>query len=469
MITVTIDGVNRTSSIVFNSLKKTDNLNQQVDNLEFEITKYGSTTYVPSIGEEVIVDKDGETIFGGVIMKITEKIEAPSLLTYHVKCNDYSQYLKRQVVTERYTEMTVQEIIDDLITNYTTDGFTTNNVVGTDEIKSISFNRLNVADCLQKLANAIAFVWYVDYDMDIHFFPRNSEEAPFDISDTSGNYVFKSLEIVEDLTQLRNSIIVQGGEAVSENTRTELFSGDSVKTTFALANKFDSVPDIVVGTTAQTVGIEYIDDDASFDVMWNFNEKYIRFTSGNIPATGTNNISVEGTYLFPIVVQVPSAASINQFGTYEFAITDKSIKSQDEATDRAIAELDAYKNQLYEGSFRTYEDGLRSGQIININSTIRGKDIDVLIQSVSAKMRDPEGQTLEYSVKFATLKSIGIIEFLQNQIRSKEVIIDDLETLLTLQNFVDTNVSTTDSINTTTSTGPYNWNNSEEWGYGVWG
>lgn len=471
---VTIDGTDRTSSVVFNSLRKTDVLNQQTDTLEFKVRKYGSLTYVPALGDEVVVMRDGETIFGGVIVRIYENVKAAKILEYTIQCNDYSQFLKRELVTERYEGDTVQEIIDDLITNYTTDGFTTTNVDGSLIIESISFNRLSVADCLQKLADAISYVWYVDYEMDIHFFPKNTEVGAA-LSDTSENYIYDSLEIMEDLTQIRNVVLVQGGERVSDTTRTELFSGDGTRAQFALANKFSELPVVEVGGSPQTVGVDYLDDDASFDCMWNFNEKYIRFTAGNEPGSGTNNIEVTQTYLYPIVVSVPNNPSIAEFGRYEFAITDKSIKSQDEAIKRALAELTSYQNELYEGTFRTYGDGFRSGQVISINSTQRSKSISVLIQSVTARMRDPLGTSLEYEVKFATLKSIGIIEYLQNQLRSKEVIVDDQETLLNFNSLFDT-VTSSDSLATPTdSTGPYKWSNDAGstvgklvWGYGTW-
>jgi len=451
---VTIDGTDRTSSIVAGSLRKTDNLNAQVDELSFRIRKYGSLTYAPTLGDEVVVTRDGTTIFGGVIVRITENVTAAKILTFRVQCADYSQYLKRELVTERYESTTVGAIISDLVASYTSEGFTTVGVVGALDIESISFNRLSVADCLQKLADAISYVWYVDYDMDIHFFPKNTEEGSA-LTDTSGNYIFDSLEIVEDLTQVRNSVLVQGGEAKSDTTRTETFDGDGTKAQFALANKFASLPTVTVDSVAQTVGVEFLDDDASFDCMWNFNEKYVRFTSGNIPAAGTNNVEVEGIYLYPIVVRVPAPSSIAQFGTYEFAITDKSIKSQDEAIARAQAELRSYQNTIYDGVFRTYTDGFRSGQVINISSAQRGKDIAVLIQSVTAVMRDPLGENLEYEVRFATLKSIGIIDYLQDQLRSREVIVDDEETLLNFFDLSDT-VSAGDSLATpSTSTGPY--------------
>ena len=472
--TVLVNAVNRTQYIVFNSVKKTDNLNQQVDNLEFMVRKYGSVNFVPNIGEEVVITNAGATVFGGVIVRITETTKASKIIEYKITCNDYSQYLRRNIVTERYTGTTLFAIIADLMTTYTT-GFTYTGIAGDFVIESFAFNRITVAECLQKLADALSYSWYVDYNKNLHFFPKNTELAPFNLTDTSGNYIFNSLEIVEDISQLRNKVLVEGGEAVSTTTRIEYFESDGITATIPLANKFSSSPTVLVGATTKTVGVEFLDDDALFNVMWNFNEKYIRWTTGNIPATASQ-FSVSALFLFPIVVSVSASESIAEFGEYEFAIKDKTIKSRNEAIDRAVAELDSYKDTLYEGQFKTYTNGLRSGMVININSTQRGKNVDVLIQSVQTKMRDPIGNSFEYKVKFATLKSIGIIEFLQAQLLNDDIIEGDDETLLNYFPFND-EVAMTDAIATpVASTGPYIWAASAvstetkrlRWGYGTW-
>jgi hypothetical protein len=435
MITITIDSIDRTSSVVFKTISKVDNLNQQVDNLRFGVRKYGSLTYSPTLNDEVIVALDGTRLFGGVIVKIDEVVTAKGIIDYTVTSNDYSQYLKRKLVTERYESMTVKAIIDDLIANYATDFTDTNTVTGL-TIDSISFNRLTVADCLEKLAKAISYVWYVDYYKDIHFFPKNTEVAPFNITDTSENYIRDSLKIIEDLTQMRNTVLVQGGETESTATRTETIAADGTNTQYTLINKFSVVPVVTVNAVAKTVGTEFLDSDASYQCMWNYNQKYIRFTAGNTPTAG-QTITVTAKYLYPIVVRVTAPSSIALFGTYEFAISDKTIQSQQEAIDRAQAELQTYQNQLYNGEFSTHESDLRSGQVINITSTLRSKNIDVLIQSVVMVPSDPDGNIVEYKVTFATLRDIGIIEFLQNQLRDKEILVGDTETLLNLFNLSD--------------------------------
>lgn len=435
MITVTIGGTDRTKSIVLKTLVKQDNLNQQVDTLRFIVRKYGSLTYVPALNDEVVVALDGTTVFGGAIVKVDGIATAKGILDYTVTCNDYSQYLKRKLVTERYEGVSVKAIIDDIIATYAADFTDTNTPTGP-TVASISFNRLTVADSLEKLAKAVGFVWYVDYAKDIHFFAKNTEAAPFNLTDSSANYVRDSLKLAEDLTQLKNSVLVQGGEIESSAARTETIVADGTNYQYALINKFSAVPTVTVDGVAKTVGTEFIDDDASFQCMWNFNQKYLRFTAGNLPAA-TKVITAAAKYLYPIVVKVTSPSSIATWGYYEYAILDKSIATQQEAIDRASAELAGYQTRLYSGEFVTYGSGLRSGQVINISSILRGKDVDVLIQSVTMTPYDAVGSLVEYRVAFATMRDVGIIDFLQNQLREREIIVDDTETLLNLKSFTD--------------------------------
>jgi hypothetical protein len=468
---VNIGGVDFTDAIVFNTVRKVDILNNQMDSLQFTTRKYGSLTLTPAVNEEVVFYLSNDKIFGGVIVRIDERTIGNGIIEYDVTCNDYSQYLKREIVTERYTNKTAKEIIDDIVTNHAS-GFTTTNVQTGPTLASISFNRVTVADCLQKLAKAIGYAWYVDYDRDIHFFAKNDELAPFNLEDGSNNYIDDSIIIVEDISQLKNAVLVQGSEIESTTTRTETIIADGTNDQYKLANKFSVTPVVEVNAAPVTVGLEYIDLDGSYDCMWNYNEKYIRFTAGNVPAD-TDVIEVTATYRYPIVLQLSSGPSVIQFGLYEFAITDKTIKTQDEAFARAQAELEAYQNQLYSGEFRTYVSGLRSGQVININSIKRTKNIDVLIQSVEMKFLDPDGSLVEYIVKFASMYNVGIIEFLQKQLLKDEVIVDDSETLLSAVSLSDTGVFS-DSITPEASTSPpYVYGpdagNVGTWNFATWG
>lgn len=422
-ITLQINGVDRTSLIIRNSLRKSDVLNEKVDTLSFAVDKYGSV-FEPQVSQTVELFDNGVTVFKGLILTVRKITEGHSIVRHEVECVDNTHFLNRVLVTESYENTTINAIIDDLAANYAPN-FTTTGVDADVVVESITFNRISVSEALQKLSRLSNYSWYVDYDNDIHFFAKNTELAPFNLTDTSENYIFESLEVSDDISQLRNRVTLQGGEAEGD-PRTEYYNGDGTKKFFKLSNKFSQLPVVTIGGTSKTVGVDFLDDEADFDVLWNYNETYLKFT--NAPAAGTNNISVDGIPLYSILVQVEDPASITQYGVHEFAKTDTSIKSKQEAKDFAIAELEAYAQKISEGSFTTYTPGLRSGQLISVNSVLRGINEDFLIQKVSFQMVSQT--TGIYKIDLATLKTVTLVDLLISQLRQNGNIKDTENILL---------------------------------------
>jgi len=422
-VTLKVNGTDRTSSIAWNSLRKSDVLNEKVDTLSFAVDKYASV-FTPVIGQSVELLIDGVRDYYGLILSVNKVTDGHTIVRYEIDCVDNAHYLTRVLVAESYENTTIDAIIANLISTYAPT-FTTTNVAAPVAVDSIRFNRISVAACLEKLAKLSNYSWYVDYNSDIHFFIKNTELAPFSITDTSANYVFDSLEVSEDLSQLRNRVFIQGGDAVGD-PRDEFFNGDGTKKFFKLSNKFSELPTVTVGGVSKTVGVDFLDDEADFDVLWNYNETYIKFTTA--PAAGTNNIQVTGTPLYSILVQVQDSASIATYGVSEFARTDTTIKSKEEARDFAIAELEAYGDKISEGSFYTYTAGLRSGQTITVNSTLRAVNEGFLIQRVTFSM--VSRSVGQYRIELATLKTITLIDLLISQLRQNGTLISDNDTTL---------------------------------------
>lgn len=424
-ITLNVNSTDRTSYVIWKTFIKTDNLNDRINICSFQTRKHSGKTWSPSVGDEIEVLDGTDTIFAGVIVSVEEVLDGAKLQRFKVKCKDWTHYLDRKLVTERYTGQTVAQIISDLVSKYSS-GFTTSEVVCDVEVDSIAFNYITVSQAIQILSEQVNYCWYVDYDKDIHFFPKNSNPAPFNLDDDSGNYIFKSLELRDDISQLRNRVIVRGGER--EGTlRTETFESDGEQTTFPLGHKFSSKPTVTVSGSPLTVGTDFLDEDTNYNCMWNYNERYIRLTGS--PFNQGSPLAVSGTPLIPIIVQAESQDSIDDYGEYEFRKIDKSIKTKNEARQYAVAQLDAYKATVKEGSFNTYTSGLQSGQIINVQSTIRDIDEDFIIQKVVLKMRGPNDGL--WNVELATLRTVGIIDFLQRLImeETKKIEIGEDEVL----------------------------------------
>jgi len=421
-ITISIGGVDRTSIVEFGSVKKKDALNQATDTLSFSVIYHAGQTYRPLVNLEVIMMDGASKVFGGKIYAVKKEIQGAGKVLYRVRCKDYSYDLDRQRVNEGYESDTVNDIIDDILTNFTDGSFTATNVNCTITITKITFDRTTVTDALQRLAEVTGYSWYVDYDKDIHFFEKNAEAAPFDLTDGDGNHIPETLKASDDFSQIRNRVFIKGGE-IEGASRSEFFDGDGSKLFFKLANKFASKPVVEIASVAKTVGIDFLDNETDFDCFWDYNQSYIRFKAGTVPGAGSDNVEVAGIPLYNLVVQVEDPASILEYGVFEFAKTDKTLKSREEAVAMAQAEIEAYKNGLVEGGFETYESGLRSGQIINIQSTLLDIDEDFLVQNVDYRMISPTQGV--WHAELATLRTIGIIDFLIGLLKAGDRLIED--------------------------------------------
>ena len=410
-ITLKVNTVDKSDQIDWTSLSKNEQIGNSPDTLTFLVKNHANKTYRPAINDEVQLLNGSDLIFGGLVVEVSESVNG--LVKYvTVVCKDYTHTLDRMLVSQTFTNQTVNAIITSLASTYLS-GFTTTNVNCTTVINSIVFNYLTVSQCLEKIVKMIGnFDWFVEYNKDIHFFQSDIVPAPFSITDTSANFNWNSLSINSTSDQIRNTITIRGGEIQSPNSKTEIYDGDGAKDTFVLGNKFGSKPTVTVGGVSKTVGLDFVDNDADFAVMWNFNQKYLRFTSGNIPPAGTNNVVATGYPLYPLIAIFDNAASVTAYGIYEFLVIDKTIKTQAAAEQRALAEILQYGQPTAKGKFTTYTPGLSVGQTISINSTLRGINASYKITEIAGRIHNNTDGILIYEVGFVSADIVGINDIL---------------------------------------------------------
>jgi hypothetical protein len=405
---LTIDAIDKSSLVNWQSIKREQVLSKEPDKLSFLIKKHDGQTYKPVVGNEVVLTINSIKEFGGYIIELQEDVEG-RLEYIKCICKDYTHELDRQLVSKTYQAQTVNDIIADLIGTFAT-GITDNNVNCPTVIDSVTFNYLPISKCLERLTDIVeGFDWYIDYDKDIHFFLSESVASSFDLTDTSGNYVYNSLSLREDTHQLRNEVIVRGGLLTSETLRTEYVSGDGTKTVFPLATKFANLPEVKISGVTKTVGIENL-DVTGFDCYWNYNEKSLKFTVA--PASGTSNITVKEYPQYPLILQKRNEASITSYGLFQSVIVDKNIRDLETAGLRADVELLKYSEPEKTADFLTYTSGLMTGQTINIQSTIRGINQDYKIQSIRSTLKTPDTGELVHEVSCVTAEDLGINDIL---------------------------------------------------------
>jgi len=418
-VIIKINTIDRTSLIDWNSVNFQQVITSQIDTLNFSLKKHATKTFKPDLLDDIEMFEGATKVFGGKIVDIEETVEASQLEKIRIMCKDHAHEMDSRLVIRTFTDKTINEIIDEIKTDFLPAGFTTTQVDAPITIGFVAFNYEQPSKVFQQLAELVAFDWFVDPDKDIFFKAKFVETAPFNLNDTDGKYFFNTLRIKKSVENLRNTIFVRGGE-FDGALFAEVQEADGEKDTFDYGFRYANAKvflDTGTGFVQKTLGIDNITDPTTVDFLYNFQEKAIKVGSITRPAAG-DKVKLEGNPKIPIIIQSKDNVSINEFGTFEHKVVDKSIESKAGARDRAKQELLQWANDIEEGSFETIESGLRVGQKINIQSTIRSINTDYIISRISTVMKSPT--EFRHKITLVTTQTFGMIEFLQKLLISKD-------------------------------------------------
>ncbi len=411
---ILIDGVDRTNEVKLQSLRIEDILNDQANTAKFQMYNLGEEG-VPERGEIIEVWLNGVQLFGGLLTKVGYTQLTNSRDIYDIQCVDYTRILDRRMVSATYQNMTDLQIIEAIIEQYAGDeDITTYHVSEGVLINQISFNYVPVSRALQQIAKLTGRQWFIDYQKDIHYFPLVQARAPFEITSAGNQHL--NFQLVKDDSQLRNRVFVRGGTELTTEPITERSVSDGESRQYLLAEKPHDIT-VTINAVPATVGIKNIDDAALFDVLVNFQQKYIELGSAFTTPPAGQVIEVSYNYDVPVLVAVEDTNSIQEeaaksggSGVYEFAIIDKQINSTEQARERAAAELTDYAAGLIESSYTTMEKGLRSGQYQRVTMSNKGVDEDYVVTKVV--FQSLGGGLFTYGISLSNAKTIGIIRFL---------------------------------------------------------
>jgi len=349
--------------------------------------------------------------FAGFVSSVRKDVSGLDVL-HKCSCQDYTILLDTVLINEVYENKTDKEIIQDAFGTYLPEIDTSTYVADGKTHGRITFSRVTLREMLDTLSKESGLDWYVDYEKKLHYFTKETNLAPFDLSDSpdmSTSYPYSNFELVRRASQLANLVTVEGGYYRSDDTDFEL-AGNGQTKELLLPYKLHAPSgqsgilvyrndgdDTTPSWTQLTVGIDNIDDLSSKDVLYNFQEKLLKFASA--PPNLNRAVKVTGRYEVPVLVRVRSQASYDKYGRwFEAKITNRDIDSREWARDEGKAFLAKHAFHKEYGRLTCLEDGLIAGQRVRIVNSLREVDDNYLIHKVTARLLG--GTQWQYAVQF---------------------------------------------------------------------
>ena len=462
MLQIKKNSTDISSSIQWKTVQITEVLTKEVSKLQFTIYKTPATSSsIPVVSDQIDVYENGTHIFGGTVTNVESTVQGGALLAYQISCVDWSYKLNSKLVTKTYAAMDPADIVNDIVTNFVPAGlgFTTHNVQrGNFQVASIKFNYEQVTQALEKLAKQIGWEWYVDPSKDIHFFLVQNNPAPFNIDETTGNIEWPSLDVAVDLTNMKNSVYVVGGnypKTFIASNAVDVYQTDGVKTVFALAYNYDQTSIVVtLDGVAQTVGIDQQTDPTTVQWLYSPSGRFVRSTS--LQSNG-HTVKIFGKAQIPILAHAQNSAAIAQYGEYQDSVIDKQIKSVSEAQERALAEILQFGHPVYDVKFKTLQTGLVIGQTILLNSSKLGvTNYPLIIKRIDGNAYSPS--KFEYTVEALGSDNVTFVDIMSRLLTQENNNTDlaDNTVLENLLNFAE-GATLTETLTPTPTARPYHW------------
>jgi len=487
-----LDGATDISSGVdWRSVDMVSVVTKEKGSLKFDIINANSPT-VPVLGDTISLKYNSTLLFAGTCTEIETVVDGGTLQRYKITCMDWGYLFDSKVVHKTYQNMDPADIVIDIVNNFSGGGFTTAHVQrGNFMIPSVKFNYEQATRCLESLAKTIGWDWYIDPNKDVHFFfattntgSSETNPAPFDIEDASGNIQFPSIDIDISIANLKNSIYVIGGTMFRANTSgntPDVYTTVAGQLTYYLTFPYDTT---TLGTTlkvtldgaSQSIGVDGTTDPGTVNVLYNAGSgggaqggsPYIKFTGD--PGAG-HTLKIFGNASLPIVAHLTSPSSIAAYGEFQDTIIDKQIKSIQEAQARADAELIQFDHPVYDVKFSTLVAGLAIGQVITLNSVKFGiSNYQLLIRRVEAIGYSPNQLLFQVeafgsdNVTFTDLMMTLLQDSLAENVTPDNTILQEILP-------VEEGLSLADAATITHAGKPYQWGPGSpqiKWGFWTW-
>lgn len=390
-MTLTINGVDRSSQVLWQTVQRTAIITSQTDTLQFSMRLTDAQlSDIPKPTQEVILTIAGAREFGGIITNAPRAFLGDSRtgeIELQVTAQDYQTLLGRRLATRTYQNQSAGSIITDLVG--IVGGFNSANVQAGPTVADWRANYQTVADAIGALAKTTGYEWWVDYNKNVYFQQPATPSAPWDLTEAStppylASAPYSNLVYIDDVSQVRNLVYVKGA-TVQSNIVNQRETGDGVTRAWGLTlgQKIVNGSLIInVGGIAQTVGEKNQVDPTTVQWLVDYENQVVEATSGTATPGSGVSITFQYRYESTIIITARDNESINTYGIWEYILVNEDIKDRNVAIQVAKAELadNAYPDVGLQ--YTTTRPGLAVGQVQTVNIPRLGISGDFLIKQV---------------------------------------------------------------------------------------
>lgn len=233
---------------------------------EFRWPITGALVSKPEVGHIVRITIDGTKEFEGPITSIDEQVGAPrGYIKYLIRCADYTRPFGRELVIGKRPKELASARISWLLTNFCDAAFQSMTFVDQNASTDISvdertYDHEPITSALDELAESTYHNWYVDFDKNLHFYISEGEASPLNTSyvnvlNVDTNLDVSDVRVTDDISQIRNWIIIKGHKLKAKNALDQQFISDGTQSFFSLYQEpFDFNPDEVKVHVATPAG-----------------------------------------------------------------------------------------------------------------------------------------------------------------------------------------------------------------------
>lgn len=386
-------------------------------------------TVPPGVGETVIVEKDGRTLFGGQVHTVSRRtIAAEFALEYRYTCTDWWHILDNRLTGERqWTDTAAGVIFTALIASLSDEGFTVDAEAGP-VIKRLETNWASATQLIERLLELTpGFDVVITPTRECRYFDTSAHAAPFAVTSSPNTNNVHTLEITPTREQMANRVVVRLASYVMD-PRLEFFSEtgrtggvpdpepsqmiDGARKSFEVTYPMHSTPSVWVNWAPQTVGVG--DLDTGKDWYWHQGSRTLVQADDADALSPPDELQVEyvglteGFVVAQNTVAITERASIeDRSGIYEVVVDASDPLTATQAQQLADAVVEYRSRLSFEARGETTEViephclGLEPGHLLTINRSGYAADGEYLVRSV--RFADIRGRD-EMRVSFVAVK-----------------------------------------------------------------